>query len=141
MAIIPWSKFEDIDEFFTGSFPAMDVYETDSAIVAEIQASGIKPEDIDISISSGFLKVKGEREEKEEKKKKGYWKKEIHRGSFERIVKLPVDVDDGKAEAVSEDGVIRITIPKAKGVKKEERKIKIKEASKKQKTSVKKSKK
>ena len=44
---------------------------------------------------------------------KNYYRKEIRRGSFYRSVPLPTKVDGDKASAVTEDGILKITIPKS----------------------------
>lgn len=124
MAIIPWKPF-DIDKFFededwflpmagwVGLKPAMDIYETDKDVIAEINLPGIDPEKIDISVKDGILKVSGSSEEKKEEKEKGYWRKEIRRGSFERSARLPAQIKEDRIDAIYDKGVLKIVMPKA----------------------------
>ncbi len=93
--------------------PAMDVYETDKDVIAEINVPGFDPEKIEVSIENNMLKVKGDMEEKKEEKNKGYWRKEIRKGSFERAVSLPTAVKEDQAEATYEKGVLKVVMPKA----------------------------
>jgi len=137
MAIIPWKPFDEIDRFFSDedwflpilprfqAGPVMDVYETDKDVVAEVNLPGIDPEKIDISVKNQILRVSGSSEEKTEEKKKGYWRKEIRKGLFEREVRLPSDVQEDKIDAMYEKGVLKIVIPKTKA-KAAEKKVKIK---------------
>lgn len=107
--------------------PAMDIYETKKDVVVEMPLAGVDPKDVEIRIEDKTLTVKGKFEKKVEVKEEQYYKKEIRTGTFARSVTLPTEVIKEKAEAVSEKGMLRITIPKAKPAKKEKGiKIKIK---------------
>jgi len=132
MAIIKWSPFwsdfEEMEKMFSGLSPAMndmgagfipavDVYEDKDNVIVEAQLAGIDPEKVDISIENGVLSIKGESEKKREVEDKNYYRKEIRRGSFFRSVPLPTHVEGDKASAVAEDGVLKISIPKAPEVK------------------------
>jgi len=137
MAIIPWKPFDELDRFFSDedwflpvlprfqAGPVMDVYETDKDVVAEVNLPGIDPEKIDISVRNQVLRVSGSSEEKTEEKKKGYWRKEIRKGSFERAVRLPPDVQEDKIDATYKKGVLKIVMPKTKS-KTAGKKVKIK---------------
>jgi len=137
MAIIPWKPFDEIDRFFSDedwflpilpklqTGPVMDMYETDKDVVAEVNLPGVDPEKIDISVKNGILRISGASEEKREEKKKGYWRKEIRKGSFERAVRLPSEVQEDKIDATYEKGVLKVVIPKAK-TKAAKKKVKIK---------------
>lgn len=148
MAIVPWRSFKDLEKWFeedwgdifelperlispvsTLKTPRMDIYEQNGNIVAEVELPGVDPNDIDVEIKDNFLKIEAKKEEKKEEKKKGYFRKEISRGYYKRIVPLPAEVKSEKAEASYKDGVLKIVIPELK--KKEAKKgtkIKIKKS-------------
>jgi len=139
MPIIPWKPFSDLDKFFGDddwflpiiphwdtAKPAMDVYETDKEVIAEVNLPGIDPEKVDVSVKDGVLKVSGGMEEKKEEKEKGYWRKEIRKGSFERMVRLPVTVKEDAIDATYEKGVLKIVMPKTETKPTSKVKIKIK---------------
>ena len=137
MAIIPWKPFDELNHFFSDedwflpvlpkfqTAPAMDMYETDKDIVAKVNLPGIDPKKVDISVKNGILRISGSSEEKTEEKKKGYWRKEIKKGSFERVAQLPSKVEEDKIDATYEKGVLKIIMPKVQA-KTSEKKIKIK---------------
>jgi len=100
-----------------GYTPAVDMYEDKDNIIIETQLGGIDPEKVDISIENNVLTIKGESEKKSEVEDKNYYRKEIRRGSFYRSIPLPTKVDGEKAQAVNEDGMLKITVPKALEVK------------------------
>lgn len=107
--------------------PAMDIKETDKEIIAEVEAPGFDPEKIEVSVEDGVLKVRGSMDEKKEEKEKGYWRKEIRKGSFERVVRLPVAVKEDAVEATYEKGVLTIVMPKAEAKPSSKVKIRVKE--------------
>lgn len=126
MSLIPWKPFSDIDKFFGDDDwllpvfprtelvkPAMDIKETDKEVIAEVEIPGFDPEKVDVAVEDGVLRVKGSTDEKKEEKEKGYWRREIRKGSFERVVRLPVAVKEDAVEATYEKGLLKIVMPKA----------------------------
>ena len=123
MTLLPYQSLFDIDRFFEGeeleygiTRPSMDMYEKGAAIVAEMHVPGIDADKIEVSVKDGILHVSGTSQKQKEEKDKGYWKKEIRRGSFERMIRLPAPVQENKIEATCENGILTITMPKAKHV-------------------------
>ncbi len=132
MSLIKWtpflSDFDDMDKIMEsmlpsvrgnqfGFTPAVDMYEDKDNIVIEMQLGGVDPEKVDISIENNVLSIKGESEKKSEVEDKNYYRKEIRRGSFYRSIPLPTKVDGENATALNEDGILKITVPKAPEVK------------------------
>ena len=126
MSLIRWSPmlFDDMDEMFNRlpstmssqmkSFvPAMDMYETDQAVVIETPLAGVRPEDVEVSVQKGVLVVKGESNKEHEVDEKNYYRKEIRSGSFYREVALPTAVMEDKVTAEFADGMLKVTAPKA----------------------------
>ncbi len=97
--------------------PAVDMYQTDNDVVVKTAVPGIKPEDVQISITGDTLTIKGEIKENNDNKQKAYHIREQRWGSFERTLSLPTDVKADKATADFENGVLTITLPKAEEVK------------------------
>ncbi len=121
-----WSSLRDRQNDF---MPAIDMYEDKDNVIVEAQLAGIDPENVDVSIENDVLTVKGEGEKKNEVEDKNYYRKEIRRGSFYRNIPLPTGVEGDKANAVAEDGVLKITVPKT--TEKKSKTIKIENKSKK----------
>lgn len=132
MSIIKWTPFfpelDDMEEAMKsmlpdvrrnqfGFTPAIDMYEDKDNIIVETQLGGINPENVDISIENNVLNIKGESEKKSEIDEKNYYRKEIRRGSFYRSIALPTKVDGDNAKAINEEGILKISIPKAPEVK------------------------
>jgi HSP20 family protein len=93
--------------------PAVDIYQDRNNLYVEVPLAGIKPEEIEISIDDSMLTIQGKTEEEKEIKEKDYLRKEIRKGAFRRVIKLPLEVKSGQAVAESKGGMLKITIPKA----------------------------
>jgi HSP20 family protein len=102
---------------FEGGAVALDMYQTDDAVVVKASLPGVKPEEIDISVTGDMLTIKGETKSEHEVKEENYFRREMRYGSFSRTVPIPVSVQSDKAEAVFENGVLTLTLPKAEEVK------------------------
>ena len=146
--IVRWEPFRELvslreamDRLFEESFvrpgggrlapagmeiPAVDMYQTDDAVVVKSAIPGIKPEDIDISITGDTLTIRGETRVEEEVNEENYIRRERRYGSFCRSLALPLPVVTEKAEAEFENGVLTLTLPKAEEVKPKAIKIKAK---------------
>jgi len=108
---------EWIDDDYEEGQLSIDVYQTPQAIIVKSTIAGVKPEDIDISINNDMLTIRGKREDKEETSNKDFLYRECYWGSFSRSVILPVEVEANKIEAILENGVLTIILPKAKSAK------------------------
>ncbi|PJB15579.1 hypothetical protein CO116_03525 [Candidatus Falkowbacteria bacterium CG_4_9_14_3_um_filter_38_19] len=115
---------EWIDEDYEEGQLSIDVFQTPKMIVVKSTIAGVKPEDIDISINNDMLTIRGKREEKEEIKDEDYLYRECYWGSFSRSIILPVEVKAEEIEAVLENGVLTIALPKSKATKQISVKIK-----------------
>ncbi|MGB9743496.1 MAG: Hsp20/alpha crystallin family protein [Minisyncoccia bacterium] len=105
--------------------PKIDIYEDNGNLVAEVELPKVNPENIDVEVKDNVLRLEAKTEEKKEEKKKDYYRKEISSGYFKRVLSLPIEVVGEKAEAEYRDGILKITMPKAKP-EKESKGIKIK---------------
>jgi HSP20 family protein len=103
--------------------PSVDVSESHDKIVVKAEAPGIDPKELDISLSSGVLTVKGEKKKEREEKSENYHLVERGYGAFSRSVRLPAEVQEDKVRASYKDGILTITLPKTERAK--ERAIKI----------------
>lgn len=104
----------------------LDVYQTENEIVVSAAVPGIKPEDIDISVTGDTLTIKGETVAEERVEEGNYIRQERRYGRFERSMTLPVEVQADKADAVFENGVLKLSLPKAEAVKPRQIKVTVK---------------
>jgi HSP20 family protein len=95
----------------------VDMYETDEEVVVKTATPGVKPEDIDVSISGDVLTIRGETKAEKKVEKANYIRQERRYGAFSRSLTLPSTVVADKATAEFENGVLILTLPKAEEVK------------------------
>lgn len=100
------------DEELEGQL-AVDVYQTKDNIVIKAPIAGVKPDQIDISVSDDMLTLRGERVDEKEVDREHYYVQECYWGAFSRSIILPVATVSEKAQASLKDGVLTVTIPKA----------------------------
>lgn len=139
MPLIPWRPWlwrpwEELEKWFEEEWPEIksaefippvDIYEKGNNLIVETPITGIEPEKVDISVEDNTLILKGKSEKKSEVEDKNYYRKEVRYGSFYRAVTLPTKVVGEKATATYEDGLLRITIPKAVPTKAKKLKVKV----------------
>src|SRR3989339_6 len=109
-------RSSQIESFEDGQL-SIDVFQTPDKLIVKSTIAGVKPEDIDISINNDMLTIRGKRDMYEEIKDEDYLYKECYWGSFSRSIILPVEVEADKIEAFLENGVLTVTLPKAKNAK------------------------
>ncbi len=90
---------------------ALDIYESDEAVIVEAELPGVKPEDVDIAMSGDMLTIKAHRRQKEIQPER-YLGQERHFGGLSRSVRLSSDLDPEQASAEFQDGVLVLTLPR-----------------------------
>ena len=95
----------------------LDVSETEDAFIVKASIPGVNPDDIDISLTDNVLTIKTEIKADEEIENARYHLRERRYGVYSRAITLPAAIDADKVEAVYENGVLILTIPKAEEVK------------------------
>jgi HSP20 family protein len=123
VSFAPFRNFEDIFRVprmrsFVRDLPAepeirMDVSEDDKAYHVKAEVPGVKKEDIHVAVEDNQVSITAEvKHEKEEKKGESVLRSERYYGMQSRSFTLMHDVDQGKAEAKYQDGILELTLPK-----------------------------
>jgi HSP20 family protein len=102
----------------------VDVYQTPELIVIKAMIAGVRPEDLDISITRDMVTIKGRREEEKTVREEDYFARELYWGSFSRTITLPSEIDVDESEAVEKHGLLILKLPKLD--KKRQSKLKVK---------------
>ncbi len=117
----PFGLVRDLDRWFTdwtprSTFeewvPSVDVMEGDAELTVRVEAPGVEPEGVDLTIEDELLTISGSRRFEDEVNEEGYAAKEIFEGSFKRTIRLPKGVDADAITATSKDGILTVKIPK-----------------------------
>jgi len=111
-----WSEFE-------GKLPRVDVVDREGEILVKAELPGVDKKDLEISVTDNSVTIKGSTSHEEKEEKGDYYRCEISRGSFSRVVGLPADVDAARATSSFKDGMLELTLPKQKKSKRHTIKI------------------
>jgi len=106
--------FGDLTDRFQGDRwqPAIDVFETEVAIIARFEIAGVRKADLRVTIDGDLLRISGIRKPKAEGSVRRLHQMEIAFGPFERTLRIDIPFESGRVEAHLEDGFLRITLPK-----------------------------
>jgi HSP20 family protein len=111
------------DLFRDGFSPAIDVEQTEDAVIVKAEIPGVDPKDLDVNFADGVLTIKGEKSDKREQKDKNYHRIERTFGSFSRSLALPCEIDQENIKADYKEGVLSLNLPKTEDSKKSSVKI------------------
>lgn len=137
MAIVRWAPYDLASEGFDdlvrrtfGDFgtsllqrsgnggqwtPAMDAFLEGEELHVRLELPGIDPDnDVDIEVENGILRVSGERKQETKSANSegtGWFRREMHHGTFERRIGLPDGVNGEAVRATYDAGILDITIP------------------------------
>ncbi|MBK7477137.1 MAG: Hsp20/alpha crystallin family protein [Haliscomenobacter sp.] len=107
-----------LNSFFGGdhfaSSPSVNVFETNTDFLIEVAAPGLEKHDFEVKVEGAFLIISSEKEQKTEQGMDGkYLRKEFNYATFSRSFRLPESVQADKIKASYENGVLKLTLPKA----------------------------
>lgn len=100
-------------------FPQMDVYETDNDYVVVCELPGLKADEIEILVDRTHVKISGRRNHPGFKNPVRIHHTEINYGAFQRVSRMPGPIEPDGVKASFENGMIEITMPKKKVVRKQ----------------------
>lgn len=91
----------------------LDIKEASSGYEIRAAVPGFKPEDVEVTLSDGVLRISAQRSEQSNEEEGGYLRREMAFGNFERTIQLPGDVKEDEVSATFEDGMLILAVPKA----------------------------
>lgn len=102
----------------------VDVYQTNSEIIIQTMTAGVRPDDLNISITPEKVTISGKREAPRGIAADDYFYKELYWGAFSRTIVLPQQVVAEEAEAMEKHGLLIIRLQKLDKAKLHRLKIK-----------------
>jgi HSP20 family protein len=105
--------------------PRVDISETDTEVKVSAELPGLDEKDIEVNVRDNTLTIKGEKKAEKEEKGKTFYRSERSYGLIQRVIPLPVEVQQDKAEAEFSKGVLTVRLPKSPAAQKKSRKIEI----------------
>jgi HSP20 family protein len=116
----PWNDMLDFNGWGrTLNVPAVNITDTPEAYNLSLAVPGLTKSDFKIDVEGNMLTISSEKEENKEEKESRYTRKEYSYSSFSRSFSLPEEVNSEKIDAVYENGVLKVTLPKKEEAKKQ----------------------
>ncbi len=116
-----WEEEEEVEK---DAELTVDVYQTGDMIVIKSMIAGVRPDDLDVSITRDLVTISGKREEEKVANEDDYFTRELYWGSFSRTIQLPEEIDVDEAEAIEKHGLLILKLPKLD--KRRQSKLKVK---------------
>lgn len=134
MAIVrynPWSEMDSVqrqinrmfNEVLTpatfaefgnySKYPAAELTETEDALILKLEVPGMQPGDIEIEATVKSVSLKGERKSQVTAEQADKTRSEFRYGSFQRVIPLPVRIQNTEVKAEYKEGILHLTLPKA----------------------------
>ncbi len=130
MALIRWEPFREINSlqremnrlFDTlsaetpqqASFvPVVELHETPDAVELRVELPGMDAKDLDVQVTTEAVSISGERRSEKRTEDDGYVRTEFRYGKFQRVIPLPVRVQNQSVNADYKDGILQLHLPKA----------------------------
>jgi HSP20 family protein len=101
---------------------SVDIFRDGDMLVIRSLVAGVAPDDLDVSISSDLLTIRGKREHGKQVTAEDWFYRECYWGSFSRSIVLPCHVASDSAEAQLKNGLLEIRIP----IRSDGRQVKVK---------------
>ena len=106
-----------------GGWPSIEAIETDKDVRVSAELPGMDEKDVEVLVNEDVLTIRGEKKAETEDRDRGF--SERYYGHFERRIPLPFEVEEDKAEASFENGVLTVTLPKNEKAQDKTRRIEV----------------
>ncbi|NDJ16308.1 Hsp20/alpha crystallin family protein [Myxacorys almedinensis] len=97
--------------------PAIELTSTDTELTLRAQLPGIDAEHLDIQVGRKAVSISGEHTFENKTDENGYFHSEFRYGSFNRVIALPVPVQNDQVKAEFKDGILTLTLPRVEALK------------------------
>ena len=121
-----FEPFSGMTQGFNSWSPAIDLFQDKDNVIVKAELTGMKKEDIDVSLHEGTLTISGERKSEEEHREGENYRSERFYGRFQRSIMLPSAVAADKVNAAYKDGILTITLPKSEEAKPKQIEVNVK---------------
>jgi len=104
--------FPEMSGVFGGRAPRVDVIDRDGEYCIRAELPGVSKDNLDVSLHENAVTIRATTQKDETEEKGQYFRREMSRGEFQRMVRLPGEVNGDQAKAVFKDGILELTLPK-----------------------------
>ncbi|KKW46853.1 MAG: hypothetical protein A3A43_01650 [Candidatus Liptonbacteria bacterium RIFCSPLOWO2_01_FULL_56_20] len=102
---------EPMDEGPEGQL-TIDVYQTPNDIIIESAIAGVRPDDLDIDVTTDAVMIRGKRRRESPVKDEDYFYQECYWGRFSRSIILPQEIDADESTVSLKNGILTVKLPK-----------------------------
>ena len=103
-----WEDFNNL-----AKVPAAELTETDEALHLKLEVPGMEVKDLDIQVMADRVAIAGERKSETKTEEDGRTRSEFRYGKFQRVIPLPVRIQNNLVTANYKDGILNLTLPKS----------------------------
>ncbi|MBD2355090.1 Hsp20/alpha crystallin family protein [Tolypothrix sp. FACHB-123] len=103
--------------------PAIELQDTNDSIILRAEIPGIEGKDLDVHVTREAVAIAGETRQETKNQEGRFFRSEFRYGKFQRIVNLPVPIQNDRVQAEFKNGILTLTLPKVEEVKKKVVKI------------------
>ena len=103
-----WDESSDFSKI-----PAAELTETEDALHLKLELPGISTKDLDIQVMVDRVAIAGERKSETKTSENGNTRSEFRYGKFQRVIALPVRIQNTNVTADYKDGILFLTLPKS----------------------------
>jgi HSP20 family protein len=93
------------------AWPSVEVVQSDKDVRVSAELPGLDEKDVEVLVDDDVLTIRGEKRAETEDKERRFT--ERYYGRFERVIPLPFAVEEDKAEASFNNGVLTVTLPRS----------------------------
>ncbi|MUG92756.1 Hsp20 family protein [Scytonema sp. UIC 10036] len=118
----PWKEINAIQRLFEETrvpferefvkVPAAELTQTPDAVHLKLELPGMDAKDLDIQVTENTVSISGDRKSETKTEDKGITRTEFHYGKFQRVIPLPVKIQNTDVKAEYKDGILNLTLPK-----------------------------
>jgi HSP20 family protein len=133
MAVVRWNPWQELntlqrqfDRMFEEPFasnsvvkfgniakvPAAEISETEDAVQLKLEVPGMEAKDLDVQVTETAVYVSGDRKSETKQEENGKTRSEFYYGKFQRVIPLPVRIQNTNVTAEYKDGILHLTLPK-----------------------------
>ena len=91
----------------------IEIQDNDEALTVRAEVPGFTPKDLEVNVEPSRLLIRGETENSKQRSAGRTIYSECQKNQLFRVLNLPTKVNPDKVTATVQDGLLRITLPKA----------------------------
>lgn len=96
-----------------GWAPAIELQDDTNNLILRAEIPGVEGKDLDIQVTREAVAIVGEHRYEKRNEETGFYHSEFRYGKFQRLVQLPVPIQNDKVQAEFKNGILTLTLPKA----------------------------